>query len=681
MKRSVRLEALAVMIPIVIVAMVTLSIFSYVIAKEIIQTSVQNKMQLNLSSAVEKVQISLDKNQKVAELLARAFESTSDVMKEDNIQNALLSFVNTNSETFGAGIWYEPYKMFPAQKYFSRYSMRKDGKVVYVPDYSLGPGVYYNTQDWYTDVENTKQSAVWSSPYYDDVAKISMVTASVPLYDKSGKFIGVSTTDMDLTQLQKAVASIQPTAGSAAFLVDNSGTYIANDDSSKLLKMNIKKEKDASLAKIGETMLSQKSGSGEYQLNGSSYGIWYSQIPGCNWTIAISAPENVLYADLYALSRKLALICILATVLLSSLLILFVNFRIINPLKQLETASKKISDGDLSVRISANSRNEFGSVTEAMQATVSRLHSYIDYISELSTALNQIADGNLDFSLHLDYSGEFSKLKVSIERIRNSFTDMLQQIHVTAKKVSASASSVSGSAQALAQGTTEQAGTIEELTATVRDISEQVRKNAETSSYSSDNAKKIEQEVLASDRKMRSMLQAMTQISDSSNQIGKIIKNIEDIAFQTNILALNAAVEAARAGVAGKGFAVVADEVRNLASKSTEAAHNTTELIQSSISSVENGTKILNDTASSLSLAVGNIQGVSQSIDQISSATIAQADAISQVAQGLEQISSVVQLTSATSEKSASASTELSLEAQDLFQQISHFKVADTGAL
>lgn len=677
MKRSVRSEALCVIIPLIAVAMIALSMLCYLSAKKIIQNGTEKEMQMNLTAGMQRVQLSLDKNQKVAELMARAFESADDVMQEGGYEKTLSSFLQTNEETFGTGIWYQPYAMNPQTQYFSRYCMRQDGKIVYVPDYSLGAGVYYNTQDWYTNVQNTDKPAVWSAPYYDDVAKISMVTASVPLYDKNHQFKGVSTTDMNLSALQKMVNSIRPTTGSTAFLIDSTGTYVASEDADKALKLNIKDEKNSSLSKLGDEMLSKKTGFGSYQQNGTAFDVWYTQIPDCNWIIAVAAPESVLYQDLNTLGRNLTIVCIVVTLLLLALLVLFINRRIIRPLKRLETASQEISDGNLQVQISSNSENEMGYVARALQKTAARLGDYIDYIDELSHVLDQIAEGNLRFEMQLEYTGEFAKLKTSIEHIKLSLTDTLRQIHTSAKQVSEGANLIAGSAQQLAQGSTEQASTMESLTATLHNLAENVTQNAESAVRASEKAKTVESEMQLSNQKMDSMVLAMSEISNSSSEIGKIIKNIEDIAFQTNILALNAAVEAARAGEAGKGFAVVADEVRNLASKSAEAAQVTANLIVSSIQSVENGTKILDDTATSLATAVHGMNEISGAIDQISAVTGTQAEEIVRVEQGLEEISSVILTNTATAEESASASEELSSQANSLFDQVSKFRISE----
>ena len=230
-------------------------------------------------------------------------------------------------------------------------------------------------------------------------------------------------------------------------------------------------------------------------------------------------------------------------------------------------------------------------------------------------------------------------------------------------------------AQALSQGATEQASSIEELAATITEMSGQIQNNAQSALQASQTVDGVGEKILESNQQMQTMTKAMGEISASSSEIGKIIKTIEDIAFQTNILALNAAVEAARAGEAGKGFAVVADEVRSLASKSSDASKSTAALIENSLKAVENGTRIADETAQSLLSVVEGTKEIASQINQIAAASSEQSKGAAQVQLGIDQIPNVVQTNSATAEESAAASEELSGQAQMLKTLISKFKL------
>jgi methyl-accepting chemotaxis protein len=255
--------------------------------------------------------------------------------------------------------------------------------------------------------------------------------------------------------------------------------------------------------------------------------------------------------------------------------------------------------------------------------------------------------------------------------------DALRDIKVSAEQVNTSAGQVAGGAHALSQGSTEQASTVEELSAAMDEISNETKVTAQKSGEANNVAELMRTEVIKSNTKMDEMSEAMQDITNKSNEIEKIIKTIDDIAFQTNILALNAAVEAARAGAAGKGFAVVADEVRNLAQKSAEAAKNTTTLIEGTIESVANGGRITEETAEALQIVASNVGKVTGLIGEITKASNEQAERISQITNGIEQISSVIQTNSATAEESAAASEELSAQATMMYDLISRFQLQE----
>ncbi len=344
----------------------------------------------------------------------------------------------------------------------------------------------------------------------------------------------------------------------------------------------------------------------------------------------------------------------------------------------IQAASKRLielSQGNLKDEVEEfKVEDEIGDLTRALAKTV---QTWRDYIEDISTSLAELDKGNLKFDINMEYVGDFAPIKKSFQRTIHKLNDTFRNLNISAEEVASGSEQVAIGAQALAQGTTEQASSVEELAATINEIHNRVADNADNASQTSNQALGTVKELEVGKKQMEQMITAMNQINDSSSEISKIIKTIEDIAFQTNILALNAAVEAARAGSAGKGFAVVADEVRNLASKSAEASKNTATLIEATVQSVQEGAGIANQTAESLERIVLSSEESAKLVQEISKASQEQAASIAQVTQGIDQISSVVHTNSATSEESAAASEELSTQAQILMNLVKQFKLRE----
>lgn len=330
--------------------------------------------------------------------------------------------------------------------------------------------------------------------------------------------------------------------------------------------------------------------------------------------------------------------------------------------------------GNLSEEVDYRSEDEFGLMAHAMRDVTRGVGSIIKDIEMVLSAM-----GNGDFTVHSfaseKYVGDYHKIYMAMKLIKENFNGTLTTLNHSADQVSSGSDQVSSGAQALSQGATEQASSVEELAASINEISGHINKNAQNAQEAGNKAVVVGNVAGESNRRMQDMLNAMSDINAASGEIGKIIKTIEDIAFQTNILALNAAVEAARAGAAGKGFAVVADEVRNLASKSAEASKNTAVLIENSLHAVENGKRIADDTAKSLEEVMTGIQDATSMMESIAKASHEQAEAITQITIGIDQISSVVQTNSATAEESAAASEELSGQAQIMKELVRKFRL------
>ena len=357
---------------------------------------------------------------------------------------------------------------------------------------------------------------------------------------------------------------------------------------------------------------------------------------------------------------------ILAVMVVATVLVLGTAFKLVKgimePTEKVRKALMGFSEGNLDIPVDYESKNELGDMCNALRSSQDTLSTVIEDICYL---LGEMANGNFDVRSRATdkYVGALGAVLESIRKINSNLSDTLAQIDMSAEQVSSGSEQVSTGAQALAQGATEQASAVEELSATITEISNNAKKNAESSELAMRHSLEAGGLVNESSKYMEEMVDAMGNISQSSQEIGRIISTIENIAFQTNILALNAAVEAARAGSAGKGFAVVADEVRNLATKSDQAAKATKELIDRSIESVQSGDEIVKKVSDALSRTVDAAGLAMNSLKEITKAVETEAESISQVTEGIDQISSVVQTNSATSEESAAASEELSSQA------------------
>ncbi len=510
------------------------------------------------------------------------------------------------------------------------------------------------------------------------------VVISAPLWENGiygSKVSGVVYMIPDNTFLNEIVNSIKVGEGGTAYLLSSAGLTIAFYDPEVVGKENAQEaaKTDPSYEKLAEVearMCAGETGFDQYKYNGNIEYVAYAPVAGTpGWSIGINVVRNEFLSGVYY-SLIISVVIIIVVCGIAAVVARISANKIANPIVSCSERIVKLSEGDLTSGVPVvNSRDETKKLADATATVVSELNNIFKDIERI---LEEISKGNLAVDSRQNqhyYVGDYSHLIEYIGFIKERLSDTMCQISTAGEQVSAGADQVSFGAQSLSQGATEQAASIEELAATIDLIAEQIKENASQAETASNKTNAAGGELQVVMSCMNDLVSAMNDISRSSDETKKIIKTIEDIAFQTNILSLNAAVEAARAGAAGKGFAVVADEVRNLAGKSAEAAQNTTALIESTVATIEKGTSLVDEVAEKMNSVATAAGAVAEINEKISAASRDTADSITQITVGVEQISEVVQSNSATAEESAAASEELSGQANMLKDLISQFKL------
>lgn len=515
-----------------------------------------------------------------------------------------------------------------------------------------------------------------SDPIYSRDSGEYVCAVAAPIWRdgiQNSEVIGAVMACMDVSSLNTLVSSINVSKNGYAYITDSKGTMIAHPNNELIknqtnyIEESKKDSQYASLAAVLQEMISGKNGFGSYKYQGQNKYLAYAPIKETNgWSIAISAPVYDF------LGGTIKSIVMTASVIILTLVISFLSAAklantIGKPVQICTARLEKLAEGDLhSIVEDITTNDETMLLTQSAKTLTSSLKSIIEDVKYI---LGEMARGNFSAIPQLPesaYVGDMHEIYTSITYMKKNITGTMQQIEVATSQVNAGAEQLAAGATGLAQGATEQASSVEELAASFGEISSRTKLNTTNATSSERYMSELGEKIRFSNDQMNNLITAMKEINSTSAEIGKIIKVIEEIAFQTNILALNAAVEAARAGSVGKGFAVVADEVRNLAAKSSQAASSTTALIERSILAVEEGSRMVDETGYSLKEVVEKTETAVRSMREIITATEQENDAINQMLIGIDQISKVVQSNSAAAEESAATAEELSAQAVSL---------------
>jgi methyl-accepting chemotaxis protein len=507
--------------------------------------------------------------------------------------------------------------------------------------------------------------AVVSDPLISKTSGVPVFTIAVPVRSGGGAILGVFSgvvTFQDLSD--RFVDGIKIGQTGYAFVVDKNAKVLAHPNKDFVLKLSVS-ERD-----FGKAMLAERNGHIKYYFEEQKAwkGMAYHEVDRTSWIVAVSAPLDELMAPLSALTQYSIIGGVIITILVALVILYFVT-AMVRTLSRTSGLMAELAEGDVSSDVPEKMtamNDELGDLSRSCQSLILSQR-------ERASVAQSIAKGDLTRSVTVN--SEKDMLGNALKGMTDSLNEIMRGVDDAAQQVAAGSSEVSDSSQQLSQGATEQAASIEEINSSMTELGSQTRANAEKAAEANRMAEESSRAANEGNDRMARMTQAMNGIAESSQAIAKIIKVIDEIAFQTNLLALNAAVEAARAGRHGKGFAVVAEEVRNLAGRSAKAAEETTQLIESSVARVEEGSEAASLTAETLERISQETASVARLLQDIARASSEQAEGISQVGDGLNQIDQVTQQNTASAEETASAAEELSAQSSTLRQLLSRFRL------
>ena len=598
-------------------------------------------------------------------------------MKQYNSESVLLeslsALIASDENIVGAGAFFEPDGFVKVNGDYAPYLSKNDYSTKTLHNFSYD---HYKVKEYYTEAQESKKTVI-TEVYEDLLSGAKVFSISQPLF-ANDRFIGIVLLDIDVNIFSSIQQEDSRFPSLYSDILDAHGNVMYSKNPELIGKSVSESKSETEYRKMQEEMekgkifhLAEKDQGGEEKR------VYFipTDVMGSTWWIMLSVKQAELMAPVIRLIFVCTAFAFFAVMVLASTLYFLIK-KSLKPLEGMARVGKKVSKGDFSESISYLKDDEIGQIGQGFKQVTENIR---EITSDLEEKLEELSKGNFRVDLEDEekYQGEYRPLIDSLRNIRSQLNGTILEIQKSASEVSSTSEQVSNGAQSLSQGATEQASSVEELSASMSEIADSIKVTTKKAEDAKGLSERVGEAVTVSTGKMEEMTRAMAEITEKSTEIEKIIKTIDDIAFQTNILSLNAAIEAARAGEAGKGFAVVADEVGNLAQKSAKAAQNTGLLIEETKDAVERGAKISRETGESLSTVVERAGKINAMIFEITKETERESEGMSQLTVGMEQISAVVQTNSATAEESAAASEELSGQAAILDDLVSKFQLQE----
>ena len=654
--KSISVRLLSIILAINILGMGVIAVVCTILAGTAIREQSEGRIHETTALRASDIDEWLNSQIRYVDAIAADFSSLTDISPEALIP-ALVRHADMNEE------FYSVYAGFP-----DGVGVFNDG---WEPDYNEWRA---NERDWYRGAVADPEHPYVTDIYMDSQTGNLCLTFS-RVFTQNRVLAGVVAIDIFADVLSDVVHKISVGKDSFAFMTDVKGNILAHPDpayepfldgNEDTIFQNIAAIEQGIYLGLRDDEFIAGGSTRMRRANGVLYNYTAAVVPSTGWMLYSATPVSVVDTPIYRQITAAAIVFVVTLVLAAVLIFYSLRKIIINPVKDVTKAANLLARGETGARLEGSYVGEIALLADSFRE--------MDEFNSMQTHwLEQIAGGEL--SIHVEPRGDGDRIGYAIVNMLNNLNSMFYNINQSTRQVAAGAKQISDGAQMIAQGATEQAATVAELSESVTELAKKTKDNAEKAEKAAVLSETIRGNAENGNRQMSEMMAAVQDINQASQNIGRVIKVIDDIAFQTNILALNAAVEAARAGEHGKGFAVVAEEVRNLAAKSADAAKETGDMIQNSMDKASLGSQIAGDTAESLTEIVSGVNESSRLIQEIAKSSEEQSAGIGQINTGIDQVAQVIQQNSATSEESAAASEEMSSQSNLLQDMISRFKL------